>query len=376
MGNKPFVFGVATSGNNFTDREKETSHLVMNFQHGVNTVLISPRRWGKTSLVDKVCKLVNSENIKVVYLDIFSCRSEKDFYDAFTSAVIKQTSSKWDEWLDNAKQFLSRISPKISFGIDPMTDFSLSLEINPKNEEIVDILQHPENIATQKNCKIVICIDEFQQIAEFDDSKIFQKKLRTVWQLQKNVSYCLFGSKKHLMNELFEKKSFPFYKFGDTINLQRIPTNYWVEYICGRFKDTGKSISPELAEMICEKVERHSSYVQQLAWLTWINTDKVAKEQDFDAAYKDLLDQNSPLFEKQTENLSSYQLNFLRALVDGATELSSAEVINKYNLASSSNVAIIKKALIKKELIDTENRKIVIADPVLKAWIKRELYKM
>ena len=80
--------------------------------------------------------------------------------------------------------------------------------------------------------------------------------------------------------------------------------------------------------------------------------------------------------EKQTENLSSYQLNFLRALVDGATELSSAEVINKYNLASSSNVAIIKKALIKKELIDTENRKIVIADPVLKAWIKRELYKM
>ena len=91
MENKPFVFGVATSGNNFTDREKETSHLVMNFQHGVNTVLISPRRWGKTSLVDKVCKLVNSENIKVVYLDIFSCRSEKDFYDAFTSAVIKQT---------------------------------------------------------------------------------------------------------------------------------------------------------------------------------------------------------------------------------------------------------------------------------------------
>ena len=92
MENKPFVFGVATSGNNFTDREKETNHLVMNFQHGVNTVLISPRRWGKTSLVDKVCKLVNSEDIKVVYLDIFSCRSEKDFYDVFASAVIKQTS--------------------------------------------------------------------------------------------------------------------------------------------------------------------------------------------------------------------------------------------------------------------------------------------
>lgn len=376
MENKPFVFGVATSGNNFTDREKETSHLVMNFQHGVNTVLISPRRWGKTSLVNKVCKMVNSEEIKVVYMDIFSCRSEKDFYDVFTSAIIKQTSSKWDEWLDNAKQFLSRINPKISFGIDPMTDFSLSLEINSKNEEIVDILQLPESIAKKKNCRIVICIDEFQQIAEFNDSKTFQKKLRTVWQLQKNVSYCLFGSKKHLMNELFEKKSFPFYKFGDTINLQRIPTNYWIEYICGRFKDTGKSISPELAEMICEKVERHSSYVQQLAWLTWINTDKVATEQDFNTAYQDLLDQNTALFEKQTENLSSYQLNFLRALVDGVTELSSSEVIKKYNLGSSSNVVIIKKALTKKELIDTEKRKVLISDPVLKVWIKRELCKV
>ena len=376
MENKPFVFGVATSGNNFTDREKETSHLVMNFQHGVNTVLISPRRWGKTSLVNKVCKMVNSEEIKVVYMDIFSCRSEKDFYDVFTSAIIKQTSSQWDEWLDNAKQFLSRINPKISFGIDPMTDFSLSLEINSKNEEIVDILQLPESIAKKKNCRIVICIDEFQQIAEFNDSKTFQKKLRTVWQLQKNVSYCLFGSKKHLMNELFEKKSFPFYKFGDTINLQRIPTNYWIEYICGRFKDTGKSISPELAEMICEKVERHSSYVQQLAWLTWINTDKVATEQDFNTAYQDLLDQNTALFEKQTENLSSYQLNFLRALVDGVTELSSSEVIKKYNLGSSSNVVIIKKALTKKELIDTEKRKVLISDPVLKVWIKRELCKV
>ena len=112
-----------------------------------------------------------------------------------------------------------------------------------------------------------------------------------------------------------------------------------------------------------------------MAWLTWINTDKIATEQDFDAAYQDLIDQNSALFEKQTENLSSYQLNFLRALVDGETELSSAEIIKKYNLASSSNVTTIKRALIKKELIDTEKRKIVIADPVLKAWIKRGLFK-
>ena len=103
MKNKPFIFGVATSGDNFTDREKETERLLLNFRHGVNTVLISPRRWGKTSLVQKVSRLAQSDNLKIVYIDIFSCRSDRDFYDAFASAVLKQTSSKVDEWLENIK---------------------------------------------------------------------------------------------------------------------------------------------------------------------------------------------------------------------------------------------------------------------------------
>ena len=155
MENKPFIFGVATSGDNFTDREKETERLLLNFRHGVNTVLISPRRWGKTSLVQKACGLAQSDKLKVVYLDIFSCRNDKDFYTAFAAAILKQTSSKLDEWLENAKLFLSRISPKISIGTDPMTDFSISLEMNPKSHDVDDILQLPERIAQKKGCNIV-----------------------------------------------------------------------------------------------------------------------------------------------------------------------------------------------------------------------------
>lgn len=373
MGNKPFIFGVATSGDNFTDRKKETERLLLNFQHGVNTILISPRRWGKTSLVKKVCGLAQSDNLKVVYIDIFSCRSDKEFYNAFATAIIKQTSSKFEEWLDNAKLFLSRITPKISIGPDPMTDFSISLEMNPKSEDIDEILQLPEKIAQKKNCSIVICIDEFQQIAEFSDSKTFQKRLRTVWQLQKNVSYCLFGSKKHLMNELFENKSYPFYKFGDAIYLQKIGTQDWVEYICNRFSVTGKQISEQLAERICQAVDNHSSYVQQLAWLVWIHTDKIATEKDFESAYQDIIDQNTPLFEKQTESLTTYQMNFLRAVLDGVySEFTKQEILNKYQLGTSANISIVKRALEKKELIEIEKRKISIPDPILKEWLRRE----
>lgn len=375
MENKPFVFGVATSGENFTDRKKETARLLTNFQHGINTVLISPRRWGKTSLVQKVCRLAESETLKIVYLDIFSCRSDREFYDAFAAAVLKQTSSKWDEWVENAKLFLSRISPKISLGTDPMSEFSISLELNPKSDSINDILQLPEKIAQKKGCRIVVCIDEFQQIAEFKDSKSFQKKLRSVWQLQQSVSYCLFGSKKHLMNELFEKKSLPFYKFGDAVYLPKIETEDWVSYICERFSATGKTISPQLAEKICQAAENHSSYVQQLAWLTWIHTPEhgVAGETDFDDAYQDIIDQNSPLFERQTENLTTYQLNFLRAVLSGISkEFTKQENIKNFQLGSSANISTIKQALIKKELIEVEKQKVIIPDPILKEWMRRE----
>ena len=371
---KPFVFGVATSGDNFTDREKETQRLLLNFTHGVNTILISPRRWGKTSLVKKVAQLAQTKTRKIVYLDIFSCRTESEFYRLFATSVLKQTSSKWDEWVENTKQFLAHINPKISIGTDPMNDFSISFEYSMQDNAGNDILQLPEKIAIEKGIQIVICIDEFQQISDFEDSKTFQKKLRTVWQLQQHVSYCLFGSKKHLMNELFEKKNLPFYKFGDAIYLTKIETKYWIEYICTRFENTGKHISPELAKEICRLVDNHSSYVQQLAWLLWIRTTDIATEEQLTHALEDLLDQNNILFQSETENLSAYQMNFLKAVIDGIhSKFSSKEIILKYNLGTSANIVRLKSALLQKELIETDGKEIILADPVFGVWFKKEV---
>ena len=255
-----------------------------------------------------------------------------------------------------------------------MTDFSISLETTPKNNDIDEILQLPEKIALKKGCNIVVCIDEFQQISEFEDSKTFQKRLRTVWQLQKSVSYCLFGSKKHLMNELFEKKSLPFYKFGDAIYLNKIGTEDWIEYIYERFESTNKHISRELAERICNMVDNHSSYVQQLAWLVWVHTDITATEQALETAFQDIIDQNTTLFEKQTESLTSYQMSYLKAILDGVHHsFTTKEVLQKYQLGSSANVSVIKSSLLKKELIETDNGKVIIPDPIMKVWLKNKL---
>ena len=373
----PFVFGVRVEGNTFTDRKEETNRLKMNFLYGVNTILISPRRMGKTSLVEKVCSLVESDTLKIAKIDAFGCRSENDFINAFATAVVRATSSKWEEWMENAKTFLSRFIPKISIGQDPLTDFSIALEYNRANTVTEDILQLPETIAKQKGIKIVICIDEFQQIADFPDSITFQKKLRSVWQLQSNVSYCLYGSKKHMMEKMFQSQSHPFYRFGDLFYLDKISETDWVEYICDRFRVTGKEISRELASEICTVTDRYSSYVQQLAWLVWLRTDKHATKEDVEFGIDLMLDACEPLFIQQTESLSAYQMNFLRALANGVhTGFTRSEILGTYQLGTAANISRLKKALTEKDLIMmTAPKKLEISDPILALWLKRRVWK-
>ena len=210
--NKSFVYGISVTGNNFTDRIKETQRLKMNFENGQNVILISPRRMGKTSLIRRVQEIVDNSIVQTVYIDIYDCRSEYDFYNKFAVALMKQTANKMDLVLENIKQFLVRLTPKISFQPDPITEYSLSLGITPKDYSPEEILALPELIAQRIGKHIVICIDEFQQIGEWSDSLQIQKRMRGVWQHQQNVSYCLFGSKKHMMMNLFQNKHMPFNK--------------------------------------------------------------------------------------------------------------------------------------------------------------------
>ena len=376
--NAPFVFGVRVEGDTFTDRREETERLKANFTYGINTILISPRRMGKTSLVDKVCSLVESEDIRIAHIDAFGCRSEIDFVNSFATAVVRATSSKWEEWMENAKVFLSRFVPKISFGQDPLTDFSLSLEYNAGNNTTEEVLRLPETIAKAKGCKIVVCIDEFQQIGDFPDSLSFQKKLRGVWQLQKNVSYCLYGSKRHMMEQMFQNQSYPFYRFGDMFYLGKISESDWIEYICERFRLTGKHISENLAKEICTVTDRYSSYVQQLAWLVWLKTQNETTEQDLQYAIDRLLDACEPLFIQQTEDLSAYQMNFLHAIADGVhTGFTQSAVLNSYRLGTAANISRLKKALIEKDLIMLDKPKhLVISDPILTLWLRRRVWRV
>ena len=373
---KKFVYGVAVSDYNFIGRERETKRLLDNFKGGINVILMSPRRLGKTSLVKHVCNKLDNKDIITVYLDIFGCKSEYDFYNKLTAEVLKQTASKSELWFEEAKEFLYRLTPKISFSPEPNSDFSISLGITPKTHTPEEVLQMAETIAIKRKKRIVICIDEFQQIGEMANSKQIQARLRTVWQHQKHVSYCLFGSKHHLMSSIFLHRSMPFFQFGDTISLNKIATENWVEYIVSHFADGKRTISRELAEEICKFTENYSAYVQQLAWLVFTLKEEgeTVTENDVKQAENDLLATNNILFMQMIEPLSEFQLNFLRAIASGIKkDFGLSEVREEYKLGSYSNITRLKTALLERDLIEKQETEWVITDPIFAKWLKQKI---
>lgn len=374
MVKKPFIYGMSVEGEHFTDRDLETKRLQLNFEHGVNSILISPRRMGKTSLVKKVKRLTESPTLKIVYMDIYKCRSEYDFYEKYASAIIQETATKMERMVENAKEFLMGVTPKIVFSPDMSTDFTLSLGVNPQTASPEEILDLPERIARKRHIQIVVCIDEFQQIGEMPDSLILQKTIRSVWQHHQHTSYCLFGSKQHLMSNLFYSRKMPFYQFGDMFFLKKIPMDKWVPFIISRFETVGKTISESLAEKICTTVDNYSAYVQQLAWNVLAVTDKVVDDQSFNDGLDATLAQVSPLYVEQMANLSSYQLNFIRAICAGYHgDFGKQEVTRQYNLGTRSNLAKLQKALIEREIIEITESGIYLADPLFAMWFKREM---
>lgn len=371
---KPFIFGVPVEDSHFIGREDEIKRLSTNFKYGVNTILISPRRWGKTSLVNKVAASVGSKKLVVVKTDVFSCRDEYDFYNVVSSAVLKQTSSKVEEWKDVAKGFIERLAPKLSLSPDPSVDYSISLGITPKTHTPDEVLDLPEKIAQRKGCHIILCIDEFQQVGEFPNSLNIQKRMRTVWQHQQNVTYCLYGSKMHMMTNLFQKKSYPFYKFGEMLYLKPIPLKDWTIYISNRFEKEKKHISEELIRLLCESVEFQSSYVQQLAYCTLLLTKRTVTKEILNQAIEDLVNQNSGIFIEQTGSLTTYQMNFLRAVLSGVSSgFGEKAVRENFDLGVPSNITRLKQSLIDKELVEITEKGIIIGDPVLRIWLQKVL---
>jgi len=372
--NNPFKFGKTAQNKSFTNREKDSEKLYQNLVNGINTMLMSPRRWGKSSLVEKVVKKIeaNEKEVRVVLIDLFSINSEQEFLQTLAEKVIKASDSQVEGWLKTAKQFFLQLIPKISFGLDPQTEFNMQFDWEELQRNKSEILNLAERIGKEKKIRFIICIDEFQDITAFEEFEKLEKVLRSNWQRQQHVTYCLYGSKRHMMNDIFNNSSKPFYRFGDVINLQKISKESWVKFIVNSFKRTQKKASKKEAEWIADQMQNHSWYVQQLSHYAWQKTNSELSNDILMSSLEEVINANSPFFIQLVENMTKTQIALLRAIIKGETQLTSTKVMKNYPVGTVNNVSKNKNQFIQQDMIVETEKGYELLDPVFEIWFREK----
>ncbi len=367
----PFIFGHLDEAISFVNRSSDIARLRQNIENRINTIIVSPRRWGKTSLVRVLeSKAGLPKKTVFCYLDMFNVNREEDFYNQLSNAVLKASSSKFEEVVTNVKEFLSSLKPSFSFEKEEIGKISFEISSEHDDTSFLEILDLAEKISKKKNIQMVLCIDEFQNLSRFKDPLLFQQRLRASWQYHKHVNYILYGSKRSMLSVIFEDQSMPFYRFGDVFYLQKIDASHWVKFIQSSFRKAGKKIAIKYARKITEVMECHSYYVQQFSHILWNNTEAEVDDEIFEQTVKDIIGRNALMFENIYETLSYYQIKALQIIIEEPqSKQTSIKLIKKYDMGSSSNVIQAFKALENKEVIDRFEKYPQFVDPVFRLWM-------
>lgn len=373
----PFEYGTIAENEYFIDRIDDRRDLKRFLGGGINVMLVSPRRWGKSSLVKAAMEELKSEqsDVRVCYLDAFKVFSEEDFYNKFASAVLQGVSSTLEKRMADLRQFLQSISPSITLSSDPLNAMEVKLGFQPLQQSAEEILNLPERMAREKGLRVIVCIDEFQQLAKLPGWKRLEGTMRSVWQGQHHTTYCLYGSKRHMMMDIFANSNNPFYRFGQLLMLKKIDRKYWTPFIRDSFLNHGKKISDEMIGRICQLMQCHSWYMQQFCFLLWTRTTSEVTEEIFSSQLAKLLETNEEMFRMDIDNLAFSQVALLCAVADGETHFNAQAIVQRYGLGSPRTITKNKQLLTERDLIERSGEGYRFVDPVFELWFKREYGK-
>ncbi len=329
--------------NYFCDRKSETKKIIDYLENGNSISLIALRRIGKTGLIKHISETLPS-SFKLIYIDILETESMEQFLDCIATELLKQLPEK----THIGKQiwnFIKSLRPTINF--DPLTgspqaSFTNVQQSAEKNVEVLlDFLE-------QQPKRIVIAIDEFQQIIEYPQKNI-DAWLRKKMQQLKNVLFIFSGSQQHLMTELFLQSDKPFYRSTQIIRLQKIDETNYANFIIRLFKRYNKTISKDIAKQILQWCDTHTFYVQQLCNRVFALNKPITEENDWKQEASNLLKENEILFYTYRETLTKHQWKLLKAIAaEGKTYRPTAQdFINKYSLGSSATILKSLASLLK-----------------------------
>jgi len=379
----PFVYGEVVPSAAFVNRVVELDRLVRDLAEGQKVFLISPRRYGKSSLIRQALSAVAARHRALtIEVTVSSFSSYVAFLEGYARALVA-AETRWDRarsWLKEAIRS-ARTEIRYTPGESPLGSLTVSFPAVKTERDVSrlaqDVFALPGRLAEVRGRKVVVALDEFQAIAEFNGGSV-EHAMRAAVQRQRDVGYVFAGSEPSLMERMLTPKR-PFYKAGPVMRLEKIPADEFAAAIDSRFKRSGIKAENGLGEAIVELAGNLPYDVQRLAHETWdevhIGGGKRATLDHLHQALGRLLSEQETMFEALWQRLTLAQRAVLRAVViESGHSVLSEDVRTRHRLGGTSTIQAALNALVRDDLISRDGRRYTVVDSLLREWVARHTF--
>jgi uncharacterized protein len=372
----PFVFGEIIDDANFVNRTDELNHLVRDLADGQKVFLLSPRRFGKSSLVALALLKLKKRHIHTVNLTVSSYSSYAQFLEKFAEKVLR-AAGPWERVKDWVTRFGRQVKPDVSINM-ATGEISLSLGKGVGFDPAPiapDVFALPGELTKNAGFRMAICLDEFQQISQFNGGSV-ENAIRNQVQEQREVGYVFAGSQPSLMEEMLSAKR-PFHKAGPQVFLDKIAAKDWKESIIRHFRKRGRTLDDPGLETLLASADLIPYDVQRIAHELWDYAELKDKRQldvsDVKSVIESLVTSQSTYYELLWEQLSARQRAALQAIAyRGASEIYSQTVREEFRLGPASSVQKALQLLDSRDILDRYKGSYFFLDPLFPCWIRKK----
>jgi len=374
----PFRYGTVATGEYFIDREAELAEIESDIRQSQNIVVISPRRYGKTSLMFQAIEHLRREGVLIAYLDLFRTPTKDRFADYLADAIYSGLVAPIERVRQRATDIFQKlpIRPRITINPDgtPSFEFTAGERSRDIDRTIEELLALPGKVGKSRNRPIAMVFDEFQEVVTLDPH--LPALMRAVFQVQSNVSHVFLGSKRHLMRRVFTNENEPMYKLAKPLVLREIKESDFAAFIRNRFVLSGQQITEEAIGRILSITECHPHDTQELCYFAWsiAATERVVAAPDIvERALDRVIEAEDARFTELWDRFSPRQRIVLSALVrsDGVG-VYSEEYRQRHRLGAASSLQKALNRLIEEDIVEPSPRGgYHVPDVFFRAWIAR-----
>jgi hypothetical protein len=372
----PFRYGAIARGEHFADRERELEVLLTDIRGGQDVVIISPRRLGKTSLVEHALETLRDEGALVAYLDLLGAPTKEELIDDLAQALHDGLLSPLERGLDRIRSFFSHliVAPRITIGEDarPQLEF-LGYEAGGDADNLIEGLLDLPGRIDPGGRRIVVVLDEFQELVSIDER--LPGQVRAAFQRQPEIAHVYLCSKRHLMEPLFMDRASPLYRSAKPMPLGPIPPEQFSGFLQDRFRAGGLEVDSELLERVFDLTGGRPYETQELCSFIWAHARAEGGEPTdavFERALGGLIDAESARYLAVWDRLSASQRALLLALAREPGRVYAEDYRRRHRLGAASSVQAAAAALERLDLVESSaSAGLVLADVFLRPWLQR-----